>query len=77
MKSHACIYFKGNPIDTPLSITNIFKITVDQKEVRPKDVNFAEAETITLHCSTYSKHSMVALKVSELLAIEFTEDNDD
>lgn len=82
MKFHAHIFFKSNPIDQPLDISNIVKIMVDQKEVLPDKLKIDNSETIILHCSgnTFGKsvtHSTMVLKSSELLAIEFVEDTND
>ena len=51
MKFHAHIFFKSNPIDQPLDISNIVKIMVDQKEVLPDKLKIDNSETIILHCS--------------------------
>lgn len=78
----AKIFFKGNPVDSPLDVANIFKITVDQHEVQPKDVKFEDVQTIVLHSSgkhfgNQTTHSTMVLKCSDLLAIEFVEDTND
>ena len=81
MKFHAHIFFKSNPIDQPLDISNIVKIMVDQKEVLPDKLKIDSSETIILHCSgnTFGKSvtRTMVLKSSELLAIEFVEDTND
>ena len=82
MKFRAHIFFKSNPIDQPLDISNIVKIMVDQKEVLPDKLKIDSSETIILHCSgnTFGKsatNSTMVLKSSELLAIEFVEDTND
>ena len=48
MKFHAHIFFKSNPIDQPLDISNIVKIMVDQKEVLPDKLKIDSSETIIL-----------------------------
>ena len=78
MSFRAHIFFKNNPIDQPLDVANIFKITVGQNEVQPSKLNVDSSETIALHCSgnIFSgkiRHSTIVLIISELLAIEFIE----
>ncbi len=82
MSFRAHIFFKNNPIDQPLDVANIFKITVGQNEVQPSKLNVDSSETIALHCSgnIFSgkiRHSTMVLKSSELLAIEFIEETND
>ncbi|MRH46852.1 hypothetical protein GIX82_08670 [Lactobacillus reuteri] len=76
MKSHAQVFFKNTQTERPLEVDNIFKITIDQKNVEPKNVSLKDSETIALHCSNPT-NSVTVLKGSEVIAIKFIETPND
>ena len=65
------VFFKGQKVDSPLSIDNIFKIEVNGKEVQPKDVSIDGAKSILIHCTN---NAVSTINPSELLALTFKED---